>query len=377
MYKIDFYNNLDNTVYWEQNLGDSIFEKKPFLNANVISNQNIRYVFAEVVKNNELIAKLLIQIVPFEGSELKNYLSEDVSCLVKATIETVLEKVNWELAVIGNLFVSGDNGQYWKPQITESEKCEVLKQTSRLLRKTKEVDSVLISELNYEESLCSKGLENNGFKLFEIEPELYIDIPKKWKVFEDYLADMKSKYRVRTKKVLKDSAKLEMKNFSADDILENNIQIQKLYKNVTNKIGFKLAEVSQNYFYNLKLILKDDFTFTAYYLNGKMLGFINTINSNDLLEVHLIGLDYDINKSMSLYQRILYDCIKEAIEKNMNHINFGKTATTIKTTVGAKPKRAFGLLKHSNKVSNIGIKPFFKFLKPEPIESRNPFQEAI
>lgn len=377
MYKIDFYNSLDKTIFWEQNLGESIFEKEPFLNANVIANKDIKYVFTEIVKNDKLIAKLLIQVIPFEGNELKNYLSEDVSCLVKATIETVLEKVSWKLAVIGNLFISGDNGQYWQTGMSESEKFEILKQVSRLLRKTKEIDSVLISEVDYEESKCCKPLQDNGFKLFEIEPELFIDIPKHWKIFDDYLNDMKSKYRVRTKKVLKDSDLLEIKLLSAEEIQANHVQIQKLYKNVTNKIGFKLAEVSDNYFYNLKLILKDDFTFTAYYLKGKMIGFINTINSNDLLEVHLIGLDYDVNKSLSLYQRILYDCIKEAIDKNMNHINFGKTATTIKTTVGATPKRAFALLKHSNKVSNIGIKPFFKFLKPEPIESRNPFKEAV
>ena len=106
-----------------------------------------------------------------------------------------------------------------------------------------------------------------------------------------------------------------------------------------------------------------------------MIGFISTIDNKSILEVHLIGLDYAVSKSVGLYQRILYDCVDLAIKQGKTEVNFGKTATTIKTTIGAQPSKIYALLKHNSKVSNLSIKPFFHFLKPEEEETRNPFKQ--
>ena len=76
-----------------------------------------------------------------------------------------------------------------------------------------------------------------------------------------------------------------------------------------------------------------------------------------------------------MYQRILYDCVDLAIKQGKTEVNFGKTATTIKTTIGAQPSKIYALLKHNSKVSNLSIKPFFHFLKPEEEETRNPFKQ--
>lgn len=376
MYKIAFYARISDTVFWNNMTNIPCFENPSFLKTMVATNQTIDYKFVEITENNQLIGRLLVQLLPFQGKELKSYVSEESPCFVKATIETVLDNINWKMAVVGNLFVSGENGQYWNSNINSTKRWEILQKVSKKLKKELKVDTILFTEIREKDLEGSQLLTKNGFKLFTIEPELSLDIPLQWNTFEDYLAAMKSKYKVRTRKVYKDSRALEVKSLNAEEIAANQNIINRLHENVTKKIGFKLAEVSETYFYDLKKCQSDNFGFYAYYLNDKMIGFISTMNNHNVLEVHLIGLDYAVNKTLGLYQRILYDCIDLAIKQKKTKVNFGKTATTIKTSVGAQPSKIFALLKHNNKVSNLSIKPFFHFLKPEEEETRNPFKQT-
>lgn len=377
MYQINFHKTIDQTKFWKTEEAFSTFESPKFLNAICEANHHIDYFFVEITKENKLVGKLFFQVLPFEGKELKSYISDESPCFVKASIGSILEKVNWQMAVLGNLFVSGDNGQYWNESVSSKDKWMLLNQISKEFKASKKIDTVLLSELTTSQLEGSKAVTKEGFKVFEIEPELFLDIPENWTSFDDYLSDLKSKYKKRTRKVLKDSAVLEVKKLSKEEIFEAKDQIHSLYKNVTGKIDFKLAEVSDLYFYNLKDTLQDSFTLTAYYFKGEMIGFITTIENNGLLEVHLIGLNYEVSKSVCLYQRILYDCLEEAILKKKTRISFGKTAGTIKTSVGAKTSRIYAMLKHSNAVSNLSIKPFFKFMKPEEVEMRNPFKVVV
>ena len=147
MYAIKLHNNINEAAFWKQNFSSSIFEKHFFLQSTVKSNPDINYVFAEVLLRNELVGKLLIQILPFNGSELKTYISDESPCIVKATIDTVLDKINWKLAVIGNLFVSGDNGQFWHKNLSEIERWKILKQLGKQLKKEEKVDTILLTEI--------------------------------------------------------------------------------------------------------------------------------------------------------------------------------------------------------------------------------------
>lgn len=374
MYKIHFYKQIEDTVFWKDRTPNSCLEHPNFLQTMVLSNPDINYRFAEVTQNGALVGRLLVQLLPFQGKELKSYLSEDSSCFVRAAIETVLDKINWKMAIFGNLFVSGEDGQHWEENVSMQDKWQILKQAGMQLKLEEKVDTILFTEITEKHLYGSEVMTKGGYKLFEIEPELTLDLAANWNTFSDYINDMKSKYKVRTRKVLKDSAALEMKSLSAEEILFYQKEIQVLHENVTSKIGFKLAQISNTYFYNLKKCLGSHFNFNAYFLDGKMIGFISAILLEDKLNVHLIGLDYSVNKSVCLYQRILYDCVNEAIIERKQKISFGKTATTIKTSVGAKTKKVYALMKHNSKVSNFSIQPLFKFLKPVEEEVRNPFK---
>jgi hypothetical protein len=56
-------------------------------------------------------------------------------------------------------------------------------------------------------------------------------------------------------------------------------------------------------------------------------------------------------------------------------VNLGRTASEIKTTVGAKPHELLCYIKPQNTVSKLILKPFMQFLQPTEWIPRNPFKE--
>ncbi|MCD8528876.1 MAG: hypothetical protein LRY27_02650 [Chitinophagales bacterium] len=149
-----------------------------------------------------------------------------------------------------------------------------------------------------------------------------------------------------------------------------------LYKNVIDKADFKLAEIPPNYFIDFKESLGNDFQIRAYSYQGQMMGFISYFIGKDTLHINFVGLDYTMNKDLCVYQRILYDCIEQGILLSKKEIHFGRTATEIKTAVGAEPHKVFAYLKHVSTIPNLAIKPLTTYLKPETFEARNPFKSA-
>ena len=73
---------------------------------------------------------------------------------------------------------------------------------------------------------------------------------------------------------------------------------------------------------------------------------------------------------------MLYDHVFEALKRSCSLIEFGRTATEIKTTVGAVPVSMLVFLKHRWKALNPVIHFFAQRLKPETFTTRNPFRES-
>jgi hypothetical protein len=92
------------------------------------------------------------------------------------------------------------------------------------------------------------------------------------------------------------------------------------------------------------------------------------------LHVHYIGLNYEINASHKLYNRMLLDFVKFAIECRVQKVHFGRTATEIKSTIGAEPNPLQAYLKMNNRIMNASLPYFLKRIKPQEYTARNPFK---
>ena len=75
----------------------------------------------------------------------------------------------------------------------------------------------------------------------------------------------------------------------------------------------------------------------GFYAGEELIAFSSWFEMPDnTIEAHYIGMDYELNSKLELYQNILYSFIELAIETGKQKVNLGRTAAEIKTTVGAR-----------------------------------------
>jgi hypothetical protein len=119
----------------------------------------------------------------------------------------------------------------------------------------------------------------------------------------------------------------------------------------------------------------DQFELTGYFLNEQLVAFRSSWKNGDILEAHFVGLDYEANKRIPLYSRILYDFLKDGIDKQVKHIEYGRTAPEIKSTLGAVPVTLGTFVRHRSGLSTRLLQPFInKRSVSDAIIYRQPFK---
>jgi hypothetical protein len=71
---------------------------------------------------------------------------------------------------------------------------------------------------------------------------------------------------------------------------------------------------------------------------------------------------------------MLYDYIQIAIAKKLKTLNFGRTASEIKSSVGAKPQDLTMYLRHKKGITNKIVKLFLQYIQPSPFRQHFPFK---
>jgi hypothetical protein len=151
-------------------------------------------------------------------------------------------------------------------------------------------------------------------------------------------------------------------------------ELQNLYQNTIDNANFNAQVLDLNTYIELKNTYKDDFIVQGYFLDQKIVGFLSALHNNNHLDAHFIGLDYTLNKDYAIYPRILNDYIRLGLEKGVATINLGRTASEIKSTVGAIPLELSCYIKHKNKFINFLIRPFFKRIQIKSFKQHSPFK---
>ena len=138
-----------------------------------------------------------------------------------------------------------------------------------------------------------------------------------------------------------------------------------------------MASLSANYFAEMKKVMNDEFNFIAYFNKDELIGFRTSFIHKVSIEAHFIGLNYIVNKEFELYQNMLYDFVNEAIDNDFNKLILGRTASEIKSTIGAQAYELICYIRHRNPFSNQLIKPFVDSIKTIEWVARNPFKENV
>ena len=365
---------IDSVVFKDINSEGNIYFSKPFLKAFETSNPQIEFKYisiSDVDKNT--VALVLVQVIRLnvEGM-LKNI---KVAPFVRKGLGLLFCNEHIEIMFCGNVFLSGEHGISTAENGSKKDiYSEIGTALDAVAANTKPMHAIFIKDFQLASLVHTQSFLNFGYSEIKVEPNMIIQLKPEWKNFEEYKNILKSKYRVKANKADSKSSILETRLFSSKDLETYKHELQALYQNTIDKASFNAQVLNLDTYSQLSTSLKDNFIVKGYFLENRLVGFLTGLVNDNKLDAHFIGLDYELNKSHAIYPRILNDYVRIGIEKQVSSINLGRTASEIKTTIGANPVELSCYIKHKNPFLNSLIKPFLRRIKIKEFKQHSPFK---
>lgn len=286
------------------------------------------------------------------------------------------------ILISGNAFATGEHGFTFREDITMDEIAASLRGAMDGIAKLEQAKGRRICAMVTKDFYpglepVAASLEKHRFKRFQVDHNMVMPILPGWQTFEDYLESLNTKFRTKAKATLKRSANLEVRSAEAADIIEHAETLQQLYENVYEKADFRLGKVNVRTLAGLRSRIPGQFTVKLYFLEGKLVGFMSAMRCGQVLEAHIIGIDYEVNRDFGVYQRMLYDYVALAIELRCTRVVYGRTAAEIKSTVGAFPVNLTCSIKHRRSISNALLRLIIQYVVPSDYPQRQPFKAEV
>ena len=359
----------------------NIYLSIPYLSAlesALKSDVDFRYAVFYSDKN-EPVAVSYFQLIQIDKGG--NKYAQTLNNLSHRFKTKMLNSINARILICGNVFASGENGFVFSKELNPRDAFKMLARSMKALSQNSDenghVSFGLYKEVWPSSVSQSDHLFDSNFKGFFIDVNMVLPMHSSWHSLKDYLESMTTKYRTKAKGVLKKSAELVKVDLSLDELKMDELRIQELYSQVLNQADFKLGELNSHAFQLLKQNLGDRFTFSAYYLGNKMVGFITLFEDEHMVDANCMGLDYEFNREYAVYQRMLFDAVEYSIQKGVSELRLGRTAELLKSSIGANPVNMKLYLRHRNGVSNKMIGPLISSITPSEYELRPPFKKEF
>ena len=365
---------IDSVVFKDINADENIYFSKPFLKAFEIANPQIEFKYISIADaHKNTVALALVQVIRLnvEGM-LKNI---KVAPFVRKGLGLLFCNEHIKIMFCGNVFLSGEHGISASKNASKKDVySEIGTALDAVAANTNPMHAIFIKDFKLASLANTKQFLNFGYSEIKVEPNMIIQLKPEWKNFEDYKNILKSKYRVKANKADSKSSSLETRLFCDEDFETYKHELQALYQNTIDKASFNAQVLNLDTYSHLSRALKENFIVKGYFLENRLIGFLTALVNDNKLDAHFIGLDYELNKSHAIYPRILNDYVRIGIEKQVSSINLGRTASEIKTTIGASPLELSCYIKHKNPFLNSLVKPFFRRIRIKGFKQHSPFK---
>lgn len=382
--KLSIYDSTElvNSLHWNAVVDNSnIYLSLEYLKAleNAMQgSMEFRYI---IFYNNLLrpVAVAYLQLIHFRDKGIKY---RDMLCKIADKIKNkLLESIDAKVLVCGNIFACGENGFVFTSDIDPKEAFQLLAESMKRItldeNKNVQISFSLLKEFWPGSIKNSDSLKNSSYREVMIDVNMVMKIPAHWKIMDDYLSAMTTKFRTKVKGVYKKSNTIRVEKFELNEIIKYKDRIVKLYHSVLSKASYKFGELNGQAFINFKQSLKEKFIFQAYFIKETMVGFSAVFHFNHIVDANFVGIDYSCNKEYALYQRMLYDFVDLSIQLGAHELRLGRTAELIKSSVGAEPVNMKLYIKHRNNFSNKLLIPFIASISPSKFELRPPYKTAF
>lgn len=363
---------------WNEFAVENIFLSKNYLEVlEKSAPTNMTCHFIGLFQEDKLVGIALSQFLDLNKMES---FGERDKCVKTAIRNTVFKNFIAHILIIGNNMLTGQNAFAFSDKIDKIEALKTLKRASETLKTIFKNRGVKIHITTFKDFEIEETttFHQAGFqKHFQYctQPNMLFDIPSQWKSEQDYINALSKKYRDQYKRARKKAEGIEKRKMHLEDIIKHEDTIYELYHHVAKNAHFNTFFLAKNHFRIFKELLKDNFLFYGYFLDGKLIGFNTLIKNGEVMDTYFLGYDESIQREKMLYLNMLYDMVAYSINKGFKEIIFARTALEIKSSIGAKPKEMYGFAQHSNSVADLVFEKAFNYLEPKvKWQERNPFK---
>ena len=292
----------------------------------------------------------------------------------------IIKEMKVRSLVCGNVFNCGEHGAHFAKGIGREQQLRALEMAMENLRADERLQPK-VSVLAFKEfwpqgKVAAKVLQDKGYHQLATDVNMVMDLDPHWKDLGGYQKALTSKARTRIKSILRRSAALVIKDFSASEIRRSIPALQKLFNEVLDRSPFIFGRLDVRVYAEWKELLGHQLMFRGFFLDGELVGFSAAFMMGDTLDAQFVGFDYTHNQQHGIYLRMLVDLLDGALKHGLRRINFGRTSEQAKSTIGAEPVHMLVYVKHRNRVANHIIGPFIRKVKPDDFEPRSPFRKS-
>ena len=374
--RASFFNSVDeiDSAHWNSlGCGDNIYYTPEFLKAFETANPDIGFKYIIIYNGDEPVAFANTQLVSISVKTITKNIK--LAGWLKRTINKLFSNSKIRILFVGNVFLSGEYGTFLKDGEDKIETFKAIAMAiENLMKATRRLNGIFIKDFKEESLYITDNLKGFDYAIMQVEPNMIINLKPEWRSFEDYKGALRSKYRVKANKADSASKGLVAMQFTDNDVAKFNDELQLLYENTISNANFNAQVLNLNTYTNLKAQYHDKFIVKGYFLEDKLVGFLSAMVNQENLDAHFIGLDYSLNKEHAIYPRILNDYVRLGLENGSERINLGRTASEIKSTLGAKPENLICYFKHKITWINHFIKPLASNVKIKSFKEHQPFK---
>jgi hypothetical protein len=384
-YKAQFFKTVEaipTEIFQELDCTDNLYFNPKYLVSLSNNHPNIDFWYVVLLNNEQKpVAFATIQVVDFILDNVQNELKGFAEKIQKIgrSLGLITNRKPFKILTCGNTFVSGEHGIFIKNNQNKQKVIkELAKSVVQLVNDEKQfsykISGFMLKDFIHESLFMTDELLEYNYHSFNVEPNMLMQIDSDWLDFTDYLTAMKTKFRVKAKKAMERSFPLKIINIDEYNLEDYLPEMETLYKNVSSKAEFNLGSFNLSAYKDLSQNLEENYIIKGYLLNNRLVGFLSGMISGKNLDAHFVGIDYEYNREYAIYQRMLYDYIQIAIENKLEQINFGRTASEIKSSVGAEPQNLTIYFRHKNHIPNKILSFFINKIQPTPFNQKFPFK---
>lgn len=388
-YRLLVFRSMQYAQWWWRQVqpADDHFLRVAYLAAlEAAAPQHMEFRYLVVLEGDQPVGLIYMQLIHFRTDEsLNSTLSGPVRSLQtlgRFFKSCLARKMAFDGVVCGNLLLTGAHAFHFLPRVGEGNALDLVCTSLDLLATHADTCScqpkvVLVKDFPARRSRIAATFLERQYRLLTFQPNMVLRLRPHWRTFDDYLADMTSKYRVRARRAAKKAAALQRRMLDLHEIATRSDALFQLYRRMADQADFNAILLHPRYFLRVKEALADDFILTGWFDGERLIGFDTAVRNGTRLEAHFLGYEPAYNPSRQIYLNMLYHLVALALELGVEELVFGRTALEIKSSVGAEPEEMHCFLRHRSPLPNSLLALLIDYLEPKVAwVQRSPFKRS-